>query len=174
LPLILALAFAATQPASGAVTLPEGPALTEAIRARDAEFFRLVFLGCDPARLRTMITPDFEMYHDRGGVVATDADAFAAVHERACRERQAPDAWRSRRELVTASLRVDPVPGYGAIEDGEHLFYEWRGAAQGPEDRAGRLVGRARFTQLWKLTPDGWRLARVFSYAHAPAGESGN
>ena len=52
------------------------------------------------------------------------------------------------------------MPGYGAIEDGEHVFYERRG--DGPE----RLVGRARFTQLWRLTPDGWRLARVFSYAH--------
>lgn len=168
----LVLVLVAAQPSAAPVALPEGPALTEAVRARDAEFFRLMFLGCDPARLRTMITPDFEMYHDRGGVIASNADAFVQVHERSCRERQAPDAWRSRRELVETSLRVDPVPGYGAIEDGEHLFYEWRGAAQGPEDRAGRLVGRARFTQLWRLAPDGWRLARVFSYAHAPAGEN--
>ncbi|HYD14593.1 MAG TPA: nuclear transport factor 2 family protein [Allosphingosinicella sp.] len=167
------LVFAlAAQPAAATVTLPEGQSLTEAIRSRDAEFFQLVFLGCDPARLRTMITPDFEMYHDRGGVVATNADAFIRVHENSCRERAPADAWRSRRELVPASLRVDPVPGYGAIEDGEHLFYEWRGAAEGPPERAGRLVGRARFTQLWRLTPDGWRLARVFSYGHAPAGEN--
>lgn len=156
---------------SGAVTLPEAPALAETIRARDAELFRLMFLGCDPARLRTMITPDFEMYHDRGGVVATNADAFVADYDRSCHEKQRPDAWRSRRELVPASLNVHPVPGYGAIEDGEHLFYEWRGDPTGPAEQAGRLVGRARFTQLWKLTPDGWRLARVFSYAHAAAGE---
>ena len=169
--LLVAFALAA-QPAPGAVALPEGPALTEAVRARDAELFRLIFLGCDPALLRTMITPDFEMYHDRGGVVATTADAFVADYDRSCHERQQPDGWRSRRELVPASLNVHPVPGYGAIEDGEHLFYEWQGAAQGPEESAGRLVGRARFTQLWKLTPDGWRLARVCSYAHAAAGET--
>lgn len=119
-----------------------------------------------------MLTPDFEMYHDRDGVVATSADAFVRDYARSCRERRASDAWRSRRELVPASLRVDPVPGFGAIEDGEHLFYEWRGAAQGSEDQAGRLVGSARFTQLWRLTPDGWRLARVFSFAHGPAGEN--
>jgi hypothetical protein len=113
------------------------------------------------------------MYHDRDGVVATGAEAFIAEYGRSCRERQRPDAWHSRRELVTASLTVHPVPNYGAIEDGEHLFYEWQGSAQGPADQAGHLVGRARFTQLWKLTPTGWRLARVFSYAHEAAGETG-
>ena len=170
--LLAAFALAAAQPVAGAVVLPEGPALTEAIRARDAELFRLIFLGCDPERLRTLITPDFEMYHDREGVVATNAETFIQGYARSCSGRAAPDAWHSRRELVAASLRVDPVPGHGAIEDGEHLFYEWQGAAQGPEDRAGRLVGRARFTQLWRLTPDGWRLARVFSFAHTAAGEN--
>ncbi len=158
----LVLAFAA--PAAAAVALPEGPALTEAVRARDAEFFELAFRGCDPARLRAMLTPDFEFYHDRDGIVARDAEAFVADYDRSCHERQRPDAWRSRRELVAASLNVHPVPGFGAIEDGEHLFYERQG--DGPE----RLVGRARFTQLWALSPDGWRLARVFSYAHAAAG----
>jgi hypothetical protein len=156
-PLLLA---AADPPA-----LPEGSALAEAIRARDAEIFDLIFLGCDPARLRTMLTPDFEMYHDRGGVVARNAETFVADYDRSCRERQAPNAWRSRRALIPSTLNVHPVPGYGAIEDGEHQFYERQG--DGPE----RLVGRARFTQAWALTADGWRLARVFSYAHRPAGE---
>jgi len=155
-----ALLLAAAQAAATPLPLPEGAALTEAIRARDAALFALVFDACEPERLRTMVTPDFEMYHDRGGVVATTGEAFVSDYARSCRERQAPDAWRSRRELVASTLNVHPVPGFGAIEDGEHLFYERRG--NGPE----RLVGRARFTQLWKLTPDGWRLARVFSYGH--------
>jgi hypothetical protein len=154
--MLLMLALAVADP----VPLPQGAALTEAVRARDAEFFNLAFLGCDPERLRTMLTPDFEMYHDRDGVVARSADPFIADYARSCHERQAPNAWRSRRELVADSLNVHPVPGYGAIEEGVHVFYERRG--DGPE----RLVGRARFTQLWALTPDGWRLARVFSYAH--------
>jgi len=154
--MLLILALAMADP----IALPEGAALTEAVRARDAELFDLVFLRCDPDRLRTMVTSDFEMYHDRDGVVARSADAFVADYARSCRERQAPNAWRSRRELVAGSLNVHPVPGYGAIEDGVHVFYERQG--DGPE----RLVGRARFTQVWALTPDGWRLARVLSYAH--------
>ncbi|HEY5724311.1 MAG TPA: nuclear transport factor 2 family protein [Allosphingosinicella sp.] len=161
--MLIALALAAA-PAPAAVAIPEGEALTRAIAARDSEFFELAFLGCDPARLATMLTPDFEMYHDKGGVVARSSDSFVADYAKACEARKKPDAWRSRRALVESSLNVHPVPGYGAIEDGEHLFYERQG--DGPE----KLAGRARFTQVWALTPDGWRLARVLSYAHAPAG----
>ncbi|HEY5711904.1 MAG TPA: nuclear transport factor 2 family protein [Allosphingosinicella sp.] len=163
--MLLALSLAAAVPAApaAAVALPEGPALTEVVRARDAEVFALVFERCDAARMRALLAPDFEMYHDRDGVVARNADDFMAGYAQNCARWNEPNAWRSRRELVAASLSVHPVPGYGAIEDGEHVFYERQG--NGPE----RLVGRARFTQLWALTPDGWRLARVFSYAHRAA-----
>jgi Domain of unknown function (DUF4440) len=157
---VFPLLYLAAQAAAAVPALPQGAALTEAIRARDAALFALVFDACEPERLRAMVTPDFEMYHDREGVVATGADSFVSDYARSCAQRRAPDAWRSRRELVAATLSVHPVPGFGAIEDGEHVFYERRG--DGPE----RLVGRARFTQLWRLTADGWRLARVFSYAH--------
>ena len=155
---------AAAQAAAPAVTLPEQPALTEQIAARDAEFFELFFEGCDPARVRTMIADDIEMYHDKGGFVWRGADGVIADYTKTCAERKKPDAWRSRRVLVRESLRVDPVPGHGAIEDGVHLFYERKG--DGPE----KLAGRARFVQLWTLGADGqWRLARIFSYGHRAA-----
>lgn len=70
--------------------------------------------------------------------------------------------WRSRRELVRTSLHVDPVPGHGAIQTGDHLFYERHGAA-GTE----KLTGKAKFAMLWVLAADGqWKLSRVFSFAH--------
>jgi hypothetical protein len=159
--LLSLLALAGAQAAAPAVALPDRPELTERIAARDAEFFELFFQGCDPARLRTMMADDIEMYHDKGGFVWRGAEAAVADYSKSCEERKKPDSWRSRRELVRSSLRVDPVPGHGAIEDGVHLFYERRG--EGPE----KLVGRARFTQLWTLGADGaWRLARIFSFAH--------
>ena len=163
--ILSAIALLAAPAAAAAPSLPQGEALTAAIVERDAALFSLLFDGCDPAAMDRMLSRDFEMYHDREGVVATGADAFVAQYARNCEARRTPDAWRSRRALVRESLGVHPVPGYGAIEDGTHLFYERRG--DGPE----RLVGRARFTQLWKLTPQGWRLARVLSYAHEAAGE---
>ena len=156
----LAFALAAAAPA----IVPPQPALTEVIAARDAELFDLFFLGCDPARLRTMLTPDVEFYHDKEGFTFHNADEFVAGYAKSCQAKKAPDAWRSRRELVKTSLSVDPVPGFGAMEAGEHLFYERKG--DGPE----KLVGRARFAMVWKLDGGAWKLSRVLSYSHAPAG----
>ena len=156
LPLLLA---AAAEP----VTIPPRPALVEAITRRDAEFFELFFLGCDPVKLRTMLADDVEMYHDKGGFVFHNAEEMVADYAKSCEARKKPDAWRSRRELVPASLAVDPVPGFGAMQAGEHLFYERQG--DGPE----KLVGRARFAMVWKLDGGTWKLSRVLSYGHGPA-----
>jgi Domain of unknown function (DUF4440) len=145
------------------VTIPEGSVLTETIRTRDAEFFAVYFDECEPARVRAMITDDFEMYHDKGGVVARSAQPFIDDYSRSCAEKLKPDAWRSRRELVATSLKVHPVPGFGAIEEGDHIFYERQG------DGAEKKAGIAHFVQLWASTPQGWKLSRVFSYAHAKA-----
>lgn len=163
--LVYLLAAAGAQAAAApAVAVPDQPALTRQIAARDSEFFKLFFEGCDPARVRSMMADDIEMYHDKGGFVWRGADAAVAGYAKSCEERKKPGAWRSRRELVRNSLRVDPVPGHGAIEDGVHLFYERQG--DGPE----KLAGRARFTQLWTLGADRrWRLARIFSFAHEKA-----
>ncbi|MCC6924831.1 nuclear transport factor 2 family protein [Novosphingobium sp.] len=150
--------------AAAPVALPEGAALREEVRAADDRFFSLFFdTRCHSTEVRAMLADDVEMYHDKGGVVATSAAQFMADYEKVCASRAAPDAWRSRRELVPASLTVDPVPGLGAIEDGEHRFYERRG--DGPE----RLAGTAQFTQLWVKSEAGWKLKRIFSFAHRAA-----
>lgn len=136
------------------------PALLAEVKAADAALFDTFFERCDPAKLVGLVSPDFEMYHDKDGVVATSGAAFVALYAKGCEAKKAPDAWRSRRALLPETLRVDPVPGYGAIEEGDHVFYEHKG--DGPE----KLVGKAHFVQLWKKGPDGWRVARILSYAH--------
>lgn len=155
--MFLAAALLAFQPAPAS---PD-PALLAEVRAADAALFETFFERCDPARLASMVTPDFEMYHDKDGVVATSGEAFVALYAKGCEAKKAPEAWRSRRALLPETLRVDPVPGYGAIEEGDHVFYERKG--DGPE----KLVGKAHFVQLWKKGSDGWRVARILSYAHA-------
>lgn len=143
--------------------MPEGPALRASVEARDAELFELFFSGCDPARLRMMLADDLEFYHDKGGFVFRNAEAMITDYAKQCAERVKPDAWRSRRELVKSTLAVDPVPGHGAMEAGDHLFYERKG--DGPE----KLVGRARFAMVWKWQDGQWKLSRVLSYGHGPA-----
>ena len=164
---LLAAAASAAQPAAEPITVPPQPALTEQIRARDADFFALFFTGpCDSARFRAFLADDVEFYHDRAGFnVRRDADAFVRLFAQDCARRQNPGEWRSRRALVAASHHVDPVPGWGAIQTGEHLFYEREGV-----NGAEHLAGRARFAHIWVLGADGqWRISRILSYDHGPA-----
>jgi len=158
------LAFAAA--AAAPMTVPPTPQLTEQIAAADQELFDLFFVQpCDVPRFRSLLADDVEFYHDKAGFNVKSADDFVRIYTQNCTARADPKSFRSRRELVRASLHVDPVPGFGAMEAGDHLFYEREGAA-GQE----KLVGKAKFAMVWALGPDGkWRLSRVLSYAHAPA-----
>lgn len=151
LPLVLAsLAFAPS---------PRDPDLAATIADRDIVLFQLMFDRCEPQILADMISEDLEFYHDVGGLMAT-RETFVADYARNCEARQAPDAFRSRRERVADSFQVHPIPGVGAVAEGTHRFYERRG--DGPE----RLVGSARFSMLWRLEDGQWRIARVFSIDH--------
>ena len=162
--LLLAAAAPAAQPSQ--VVIPADPMLTQQVKQADLALFDLYFSEpCDAPRFRSMLRPDIEFYHDKAGFNIRSADQFVANYEDKCRSREDPKSIRVRRQLVDSSYHVDPVPGWGAIETGEHLFYEQDGV-NGPE----KLVGKAAFAQLWVLGSDGkWRLSRVLSYAHQPA-----
>jgi len=114
------------------MVLPEGAALGEAIAARSDEYFALFFDGCDPEKLGSLLAANFEFYHDRNGVTHS-AERFVTRYANRCRARKAPGALRMRRELVTGTQRVFPVPGFGAIEEGHHRFYGRKGS--GPESK---------------------------------------
>ena len=162
--LLLALASLPAFAEDAAVVLPEPAALKEQVAARDLELFNVLFEQCAPEKMRALVSEDLEFYHDKGGAIF-GADKFVADYAKNCEERKKPDSWRSRRKPVEGTQAFDPVPGYGAIHTGEHVFYERQG--EGPQ----KLVGRAKFANLWKLTAEGWKLSRVFSYSHGPAGE---
>lgn len=150
--------------AAATVTVPAGPALTEAIAARDAALFHTYFDICDPAKMESFLTPDLEFYHDKAGFDAHSAQEFVRDYARKCADYGRPDTIRLRRELVAGSLNVEAIPGFGAIEEGDHLFYERTG--NGPE----HLGGKAHFVMVWQLGEDGqWRVKRVLSYSHRAA-----
>jgi hypothetical protein len=161
LPFVLA-ALAAASPA----TVPPQPELTEQIAKADRELFDLFFVQpCHEPRFRLLLADDVEFYHDKDGFNVKSADDFMGAYRRNCTSRADPKTWRSRRELVASTLQVDPVPGYGAMEAGDHLFYERKGV-----DGAEKLAGRARFAMVWVLGADGkWRLSRVLSFGHQAA-----
>jgi len=154
---LLALATNATAQRAGPQPTKE---LADEIAAADKALFASVFDTCDTATLARMVTDDFEMYHDKGGLTSTSGAQFVKAIEGMCARQKTGEDYRSRRELVAATLKVYPLNNYGAIEVGEHRFYKLTPGK--PE----QLVEIALFTQVWKKDAGGWKLARVLSYDH--------
>ena len=150
--------------AAGSSAQTAGPVATKElfneIAAQDRMLFDAVFNTCDVQALSGLVTDDFEMYHDKGGLVATSGAQFVESIRGMCERQKTGEDYRARRELVEGSLEVYPLNNYGAVEVGVHRFYK---KTEGQPDK---LVELARFTQVWKKDPSGWKLARVLSYDH--------
>ena len=74
---------------------------------------------------------------------------------------------RVRREAVPGTVHVYPMKSsnaiYGAVISGEHYFYVTEKGK--PEKRE----GLAKFTQLWILKDNVWKMTRILSFDHGPA-----
>ena len=127
-------------------------ALFEALAQMDQQLFDAAFVRCDGARFRAIFTEDAEFYHDKSG---------ASVGEAARTLQSCPRDNGVTRTLVSGSLEVYPMKGYGAIQMGRHVFA--RKGEPGAEE--------AKFVHLWKQENGAWRLARVLSFDHRPSGD---
>ena len=154
--LVLACSTASAQRAGPSLTQE----LTDEITGADKALFAAVFDACDTTALAKMVTGDFEMYHDKDGLVASSGAQFLKDIAGMCARQKTGEDYRSRRELVAGSLKVYPLSNYGAIEMGQHRFFKLTPGK--PE----RLVEVALFTHVWKKEPSGWRLARGLRYDH--------
>ena len=158
------LAIAAFLLAASLSAQRAGPVATkelyDEIAAQDGKLFDAVFNTCDVQALAGLVTDDFEMYHDKGGLVATSGSQFVESIRGMCERQKTGEDYRARRELVEGSLEVYPLNNYGAVEVGVHRFYK---KIEGQPDK---LVEIAKFTQLWKKDASGWKLSRVLSYDH--------
>lgn len=143
----------AKEPAAAAPqALPEGPALTELVAGLDAQLFDSFNRCADPAQLArhaALFDEKVEFYHDRGGVTWSRERMLENTRRNVC--------GKIRRELVQGSLRVYPLPDFGAMEIGEHRFCAPDGGA---------CQGRGEFVVLWRHEGGQWRVTRVLSYAH--------
>jgi len=160
-------ASAAANAPEAKINLRAGPAvnqaLTDEIAKQDATFFAAFFDRCDVATVSTMITDDFEFYHDKDGESSHNAKEFLADMQGHCDRLKSGSDFPARRELVKESLEVYPLNNYGAVEIGVHKFYALR---KGQPDL---LTETSKFTQLWKNDGGHWKLARVISYGHTLA-----
>lgn len=147
--LVMTLAQDAQQAAAKKKQATSGE-LFETIARMDSLVFD-AFNAHDLERLMALFTDDLEFYDDGSGLkdYSETKQDFVKVF------RDVPDL---RRELLKETLEVYPLPGYGAIETGEHRFCHQE---NGKQD-----CGVMKFAMVWQRKGETWKLSRVLSYAH--------
>ena len=141
------------------IALPDN--LQETILTLDSDFWE-AYNTCDLDSFKTFLTGDLEFYHDKGGLTTTSSKLLDQVANGLCGDENV----RLRRESVDGSVHVYPLNNYGAIITGEHVFYL---KATGKDEK---LVEKAKFTHIWKLENEQWRMSRVLSYDHQQVSEN--
>ncbi len=127
---------------------PADVELHKTIVSLDSAFFE-AYNTCD-VNLETFAnfyTDDVEFYHDNGGFTNSKTDLVESTKKYIC--------GKVTRELVKGSVEVYPIPNYGAIEMGLHMFHN------NTEPNHKPSVGR--FTIIWKKEEDIWKIAKVIS-----------
>ena len=118
------------------------------IQSLDTKLFD-AYNHCDLTTLGTMVSDDLEFYHDQTGLSVGKEPFLAAIKQNICGKVQ--------RELLSGTLEVYPLKGYGAVEIGIHRFHH-------PENSEN--VGDAKFVMLWQNKDGVWKVTRVISYNH--------
>ncbi|MBN8480646.1 MAG: nuclear transport factor 2 family protein [Xanthomonadales bacterium] len=134
-------------------------ALFDTVEALDTALFDAFNRCADPAqfaRHAEWIDPSIEFYHDKGGADFGGEKYLASVKANVC--------GKFERKRVPGTLRVYPIPGYGAIALGVHVFCPFASE---------RCEGAGDFLMVWKQDGERWRLTRAVSYAHRSAAPTG-
>ncbi len=138
----------------------EDSELFQKLKTKDSLLFNVGFNNCDISQFQNLTTDDLEFYHDKAGIQNTQDVFISAIKTGICNK---DNPYKSRRELVEGSLKVFPLYNngelYGAIQNGEHKFYE---RFEGQE-KAGSI---AKFSHLWILENNQWKIKRVYSFDH--------
>lgn len=137
--------------ASGSARASEAdPDLVKTVTDLDRQAFD-AYNRCDLAAFGKWFAPDVEFFHDDGGATVGRDIVVENTRKYICGKVQ--------RVLTPGSLKVYPIKGYGAIEEGLHGF---RSIAEGQGG------GIAKFLIIWKRTGDDWQITKVVSYGHMP------
>jgi len=127
-----------------------GKALFNKVAQLDSALFT-AYNSKNLALMKTYFTNDLEWYQDNGGLIGYEKVFinFKSIFDR---------DYDLKRNLITESLEVHPIEGYGAIEIGKHQFKHIEN---------GKLeVGTFKFLMIWKNDNGNWKISRVVSYDH--------
>jgi hypothetical protein len=133
--------------------------LFRTLKMKDSLLFNVGFNMRDISRFDSLISENFEFYHDEAGITSSKPAFLASIKDGLFKL-----PYKARRALDKNSLRVYPLKKngvlYGAIQMGTHRFY-----AKEPH-KSEYQTSTAKFTHIWLLEGGSWKLSRAYSYDH--------
>jgi ketosteroid isomerase-like protein len=120
--------------------------LTQTIRKLDSAFFH-AYNNCDMAKQAEFYSDSLEFFHDRSGLETSKQKILADTKKYIC--------GKVTRELVPGSLEVSPLPGYGAVELGSHMFHNNQEKNDKPH--------ASKFMIIWRNKEGKWTITKVIS-----------
>ena len=125
--------------------------------SQDAELYRTIvkldstffhaYNTCDIAKQEELFADSIEFFHDKTGLETSKEKILESTKKYIC--------GKVTRELVPGSIEVSPLPGYGAVEVGMHMFYNKQEKDAKPRP--------SRFIIIWKNDNGNWKITRVIS-----------
>ena len=135
-----------------------------ALKTNDSLLFNIGFNTCDLSQFENLMSDDLEFYHDKSGTTNSLSQFLEVMKTGICNP---SNIYKVRRELLNESLEVFTLYNneelYGAIQMGEHQFFEKNMDQPENVEKAGSI---AKFTNLWILVNNQWKLKRILSYDH--------
>jgi len=124
--------------------------LNKVVTSLDAALFDS-FNRCDVEKFASFFSDDVEFYHDEAGPSSGKKSLIDSLKSNIC--------GKVTRELVSGSVQVHRMKGFGALQLGVHRFHHPGREDVGP-------VGEASFVHLWQYKDGAWKITRVMSYDH--------
>lgn len=125
---------------------PESQALYDTIVHMDSVYFD-AYNKCDMATQTALYADSIEFYHDKGGLETNKQALLDAIKKNIC--------GKVTRVLVSGSIEVYPIAGYGAVEIGLHKFIN-HAESETPSKPD-------KFILIWRHRNNRWQITRVIT-----------
>ncbi len=130
--------------------------LYRTILSKDSLLFNVGFNHCEIGQFESLLSENLKFYHDKDGI----SDKTKFLYDLKNGLCKSPEIRKVKRILVKEKTEIFPLYRngilYGAIQNGEHLFYESKESQP----------GSAKFTNVWTLENGDWKLTTSLSFGH--------